>query len=60
VALERQGFLEPMPNRFIGRQRDFRTNAGRVLLAHGFPYSQVTVFQDGLAGWEKMGLPTEH
>jgi len=38
----------------------FSRAAGRVLLAHGFPYSQVTVFQDGLAGWEKMGLPLEH
>jgi protein-disulfide isomerase/rhodanese-related sulfurtransferase len=33
--------------------------AGRALLAHGFPFEQVKVYQDGLAGWEKMGLPTE-
>jgi hypothetical protein len=25
----------------------------RTLLEHGFPYSQVEVFQDGLVGWER-------
>ena len=30
--------------------------AGRILLEHGFPFSQVKVYQDGLAGWEKSGL----
>jgi protein-disulfide isomerase/uncharacterized membrane protein/rhodanese-related sulfurtransferase len=29
----------------------------RILLAHGFNYAQVKVYQDGLAGWEKAGLP---
>jgi protein-disulfide isomerase/rhodanese-related sulfurtransferase len=27
--------------------------AGRTLLEHGFPFSQVKVYQDGLAGWER-------
>ena len=27
--------------------------AGRVLLEHGFPFSQVKVYQDGLVGWEQ-------
>jgi len=27
--------------------------AGRILLEHGFPFEQVKVYQDGLAGWEK-------
>lgn len=31
----------------------------RMLLAHGFNYAQVKVYQDGLAGWEKAGLPVE-
>jgi protein-disulfide isomerase/uncharacterized membrane protein/rhodanese-related sulfurtransferase len=26
---------------------------GRALLEHGFPFSQVKVYQDGLAGWER-------
>jgi protein-disulfide isomerase/rhodanese-related sulfurtransferase len=30
--------------------------AGRILLEHGFPFDQVKVYQDGLAGWEKSGL----
>jgi protein-disulfide isomerase/rhodanese-related sulfurtransferase len=30
--------------------------AGRILLEHGFPFEQVKVYQDGLAGWEKSGL----
>ncbi len=30
--------------------------AGRTLLEHGFPFSQVKVYQDGLAGWEKSGI----
>ena len=33
---------------------------GRILLTHGFPFGQVKVYQDGVAGWEKAGLPTEH
>lgn len=33
--------------------------AGRVLLAHGFPRKQVKVYQDGLADWEKTGLPVD-
>ncbi len=28
-------------------------SVGRTLLEHGFPYSQVKVFQDGLVGWER-------
>jgi protein-disulfide isomerase/uncharacterized membrane protein/rhodanese-related sulfurtransferase len=31
----------------------------RILLAHGFNYAQVKVYQDGLAGWQKAGLPVE-
>ena len=31
--------------------------AGRILLEHGFSPEQVKVYQDGLAGWEKAGLP---
>jgi rhodanese-related sulfurtransferase len=38
----------------------FSRSAGRVLLAHDFPFQQVKVYEDGLAGWEKTGLPTEH
>jgi protein-disulfide isomerase/rhodanese-related sulfurtransferase len=30
--------------------------AGRTLLAHGYAFDQVKVYQDGLAGWEKSGL----
>ncbi len=33
--------------------------AGRLLLAHGFPSEKVQVYQDGLTGWEKAGLPVE-
>ncbi|HEY6293254.1 MAG TPA: thioredoxin domain-containing protein [Terriglobia bacterium] len=33
--------------------------AARILLAHGFDYGKVKVYQDGLAGWEKAGLPVE-
>jgi uncharacterized membrane protein/rhodanese-related sulfurtransferase len=33
--------------------------AGRVLLAHGFPHKQVKVYQDGMADWEKAGLPVD-
>lgn len=33
--------------------------AARVLLAHGFAPDKVSVYQDGLAGWEKGGLPLE-
>jgi rhodanese-related sulfurtransferase len=38
----------------------FGRAAGRVLLAHGFSRDQVKVYQDGLAGWEKVNLPVEH
>jgi rhodanese-related sulfurtransferase len=34
--------------------------AGRMLLAHGFSSERVKVYQDGLAGWEKAGLPVDH
>jgi protein-disulfide isomerase/rhodanese-related sulfurtransferase/uncharacterized membrane protein len=34
-------------------------NAARYLLTHGFTPEHVTVYQDGLAGWEKEGLPVE-
>jgi protein-disulfide isomerase/rhodanese-related sulfurtransferase len=34
-------------------------SAGRVLLTHGFAPDRVKVYQDGLAGWEKAGLPLE-
>ena len=30
--------------------------AGRTLLEHGFPFAQIKVYQDGLAGWEKAGI----
>ncbi len=30
--------------------------AGRALLEHGFPFSQVKVYQDGLVGWEGAGI----
>jgi protein-disulfide isomerase/rhodanese-related sulfurtransferase len=33
--------------------------AGRVLLTHGFAPQAVRVYQDGLAGWDKAGLPVE-
>ena len=29
---------------------------GRTLLEHGFPFSQVKVYQDGLVGWEGSGI----
>jgi protein-disulfide isomerase/uncharacterized membrane protein/rhodanese-related sulfurtransferase len=32
-------------------------NAARYLLAHGFTPEHVKVYQDGLAGWAKEGLP---
>ena len=32
--------------------------AGRILLEHGYAFSLVKVYQDGLAGWEKSGLQT--
>ncbi len=35
----------------------FSRSAGRVLLSQGFDYNEVTVYQDGLAGWKKAGLP---
>jgi protein-disulfide isomerase/rhodanese-related sulfurtransferase len=31
----------------------------RMLLAQGYEYSKVKVYQDGLSGWEKAGLPVE-
>jgi len=33
--------------------------AGRILLRNGFSTERVRVYQDGLAGWEKAGLPME-
>jgi protein-disulfide isomerase/rhodanese-related sulfurtransferase len=30
--------------------------AGRTLLEHGFPFAQVNVYQDGLAGWQRAGI----
>jgi rhodanese-related sulfurtransferase len=36
----------------------FGRAAGRILLKHGYPFSQVKVYQDGLAGWEKSALGT--
>jgi protein-disulfide isomerase/uncharacterized membrane protein/rhodanese-related sulfurtransferase len=30
--------------------------AGRTLLEHGFPFSQVKVYHDGLVGWEGSGI----
>lgn len=35
----------------------FSRSAGRVLLSQGFGYNEVNVYQDGLAGWKKAGLP---
>jgi protein-disulfide isomerase/rhodanese-related sulfurtransferase/uncharacterized membrane protein len=35
-------------------------NAARYVLAHGFTPESVKVYEDGLAGWEKEGLPLEH
>ncbi len=34
-------------------------NAARYLLTHGFTPEHVKVYYDGLAGWEKAGLPLE-
>jgi protein-disulfide isomerase/uncharacterized membrane protein/rhodanese-related sulfurtransferase len=34
--------------------------AGRALLEYGFSFDKVKVYQDGLAGWEKAGLPIQH
>jgi protein-disulfide isomerase/uncharacterized membrane protein/rhodanese-related sulfurtransferase len=34
--------------------------AGRALLEHGFPFENVKVYQDGLAGWEKASQPVQH
>ena len=34
--------------------------AGRFLLAHGFSYERIRVYQDGLQSWEKAGLPVQH
>jgi protein-disulfide isomerase/rhodanese-related sulfurtransferase len=34
--------------------------AGRALLSHGFAFQRVKVYQDGLADWERTGLPVEH
>jgi protein-disulfide isomerase/rhodanese-related sulfurtransferase len=34
-------------------------SAGRVLLANGFSPDKVKIYEDGLAGWEKAGLPVE-
>ena len=33
--------------------------AARILFAEHFDYARVKVYQDGLAGWEKAGLPVE-
>jgi protein-disulfide isomerase/rhodanese-related sulfurtransferase len=32
-------------------------SAGRILLANGFHPDKVKIYEDGLAGWEKVGLP---
>lgn len=32
--------------------------AARVLLAHGFAYDNVKVYQEGLTGWQKASLPS--
>ena len=37
----------------------FSRAAGRILLVHGFNPQQVKVYQDGLAGWKKAGLPVQ-
>lgn len=37
----------------------FGRAAARVLLAHGFAPEYVRVYQDGIAAWEKAGLPVE-
>lgn len=33
--------------------------AGRILLTQGFPMNDVKVYQDGLASWQKAGLPVK-
>ncbi|MGB7722414.1 MAG: thioredoxin domain-containing protein [Bryobacteraceae bacterium] len=33
--------------------------AGRSLLEHGFPFSQVKVYRDGLVGWAEAGIGTD-
>jgi protein-disulfide isomerase/rhodanese-related sulfurtransferase len=38
----------------------FSRSAGRILLSQGFRYDDVNVYQDGLAGWKKAGLPIKH
>jgi protein-disulfide isomerase/rhodanese-related sulfurtransferase len=38
----------------------FSRSAGRVLLSQGFDYNEVNVYEDGLAGWKKAGLPIKH
>jgi rhodanese-related sulfurtransferase len=30
-----------------------------MLLSRGYDYAKVKVYQDGLSGWEKAGLPVE-
>ena len=34
-------------------------SVGRALLEHGFPFSQVKVYQDGLVGWERAELSVD-
>ncbi|MGP8245332.1 MAG: thioredoxin domain-containing protein [Bryobacteraceae bacterium] len=31
-------------------------SAGRTLLEHGLPFSQIKVYRDGLVGWERAGM----
>ena len=33
--------------------------AGRTLLEHGLPFSQIKVYQDGLVGWERAGMDVD-
>ncbi|TAM78807.1 MAG: hypothetical protein EPN47_20710 [Acidobacteria bacterium] len=37
----------------------FSRSAGRILLSQGYGYGDVNVYQDGLAGWKKAGLPVK-
>ncbi|MGH9433619.1 MAG: thioredoxin domain-containing protein, partial [Terriglobia bacterium] len=37
----------------------FSRAAGRILLANGFSWNNVKVYQDGLADWQKAGYPVE-
>ncbi|MGH9452829.1 MAG: thioredoxin domain-containing protein, partial [Terriglobia bacterium] len=37
----------------------FSRAAGRILLANGFSWDHVKVYQEGLADWQKAGYPTE-